>query len=512
MLFRDQERRFAAAVARIAYDNPFSPERIESERVALGSDFTDTGDVWSPDGPQLEARGFHRERPNVMRLRDLSWQFAWELRKRLDEGRADLRAGDLELYEDLALYALFARYEFYLFELATDESTRTKKTAFYADFKADFERVLAVPGLSFPSGLTPPTALAFFFQIRRAFHYIFRYLLGISRPVAELRAETWHSVFTHDLRRYRDGVYQKMADIPTLIVGASGTGKDLVAQAIGYCRYLAFDENKQRFVEAFPSQYHPLNVSALSSGVIESELFGHRRGAFTGALEDRQGFFELCGPDGTVFLDEIGDLGPELQVKLLRVLQTREFHRIGEAQPRLFLGKIAAATHRDLDAGLGAGWFRDDLYYRLCADRIETPTLRARLDADPGELEILVGALSERIAGQEAGPHLASEVLAWVSNNLDAGYAWPGNVRELEQCVRNILVRRRYRPAKRAAAPDGLDAPLLASGLDADALLDRYAALLYRETRSYVETGRRLGLDRRTAKDRADRGAGARSP
>ncbi|HEY3498767.1 MAG TPA: sigma 54-interacting transcriptional regulator [Polyangiaceae bacterium] len=507
MLFREDERRFAAAIARIAYDNPFSPERIESERAALGGVFTESGSVWSPDGAHLESRGFHRERPNVIQLRDLSWRLALEIRQRLEQKRAELRSDDLSLYEDLCLYALFARYEFYLFELATDESIRAKKASFYKDFREDFERVLHVSNLAFPSRLAAPAALAFFFQIRRAFHYVFRYLLGTSRPIAELRAETWHSVFTHDFRRYRDGVHQRMADIPTLIVGASGTGKDLVAQAIGYSRYLAFDEAKQRFVEAFPSQYHALNVSALSRGVIESELFGHRRGAFTGALEDRQGWLELCGPDGTVFLDEIGELEPELQVKLLRVLQTREFHRIGETKPRLFLGKIVAATQRNLDEGLSSGWFREDLYYRLCADRIQTPTLRERLEADPGELALLVGALSERIAGVECGPALARDVLGWVEANLGRGYAWPGNVRELEQCVRNVLVRRRYRPALRAAPLARLDAPLLDSRLTAEALLDRYAALVYRETGNYVETGRRLGLDRRTVKERAERGA-----
>jgi hypothetical protein len=507
MLFRDEERRFAAAIARIAHDNPFSPARIESERAALGGDFMESGSVWSPDGAHLETRGFHRERPNVIRLRDLSWHVALEARKRLERGRSDSSTADLLLYEDLCLYGLFARYEFYLFELATDESLRAKKAAFYADFREDFARVLVIPDLELPSRLSAPVALAFFFQIRRAFHYIFRYLLGTSRPVAELRAETWHSVFTHDLRRYRNGVYQRMADIPTLVVGASGTGKDLVAQAIGYSRYLAFDETKQRFVEAFPSQYHPLNVSALSRGVVESELFGHRRGAFTGALEDRQGWLELCGPDGTVFLDEIGELEPELQVKLLRVLQTREFHRIGETKPRLFLGKIVAATQRNLDEGLSSGWFREDLYYRLCADRVQTPTLRERLEADPDELMILVNALSERIAGSECGPELAREVLAWVEKNLEPGYAWPGNVRELEQCVRNVLVRRRYRPALRSPSRSALDAPLLGSRLTAEALLDRYAALLYRETGNYVETGRRLGLDRRTVKERAERGA-----
>ena len=509
MLFRPDERQFAIAVANIAYDNPFSPERLESERRALHDEFTESGSVWSPDGAYLHGQTYHRERPNVIRLRDLSWQHALALRQRLDGQRAELTPGELELYEDLCLYALFSRYELNLFELATDESGTQNKAAFYPAFRAEFERLLVVPDLGFPSGLGAAGALAFFFQIRRAFHYIFRYLLGVSRPVATLRAETWQSIFTHDLRRYRSSVYRHMADIPTLIVGPSGTGKDLVAQAIGYSRYLPFDESKQRFVEAFTSQYHALNVSTLAKGVVESELFGHRRGAFTGALEDHRGWLELCGPDGSVFLDEIGELSTDLQVKFLRVLQTREFQRLGETKPRLFLGKIMAATHRDLDAGLASGWFREDLYYRLCADRIQTPSLRERLAADPAELGILVSVLSERIAGPEHAQSLTKDVLHCVEKELGAAYAWPGNVRELEQCVRNVLVRRRYRPAERKVLVSALDEALLTSGLEGEALLDRYCALVYRETGSYVETGRRLGLDRRTIKDRADRGLAA---
>jgi transcriptional regulator with AAA-type ATPase domain len=506
MLFRAEERRFADAISRIAYENPFLAGRIEGERSALVGEFIDSGSVWSPDGGHLDSQPFHRERPNVIRLRDMSWQLALTLQGRLEREKASVSARDLGLYEDLCLYALFARYEINLFQLATDESHQTKKASFYPTFKQEFERLLVEPGILFPSGLTAATALAFFFQIRRAFHYIFRYLLGVSRPAAELRAETWQSVFTHDLRRYRNSLYRHMADIPTLIVGPSGTGKDLVAQAIGYARYLAFDEGKQRFVEAFSSQYHALNVSALSKGVVESELFGHRRGAFTGALEDHRGWLEQCGPDGTVFLDEIGELGTELQVKFLRVLQTREFQRLGETKPRLFLGKIVAATHRDLDEGLTSGWFREDLYYRLCADRIQTPALRERVAADAAELPLLVGVLSERIAGPEHGPELTREVLAWVEQELGVDYAWPGNVRELEQCVRNVLVRRRYRPARRKPMKSALDQALLDEKLDAEALLDRYCALIYRETGSYVETGRRLGLDRRTVKERAERG------
>jgi transcriptional regulator of acetoin/glycerol metabolism len=175
----------------------------------------------------------------------------------------------------------------------------------------------------------------------------------------------------------------------------------------------------------------------------------------------------------------------------------------------MFLGKIVVATHRDLDQGLSAGWFREDLYYRLCADRIQTPSLRERLDDDPGELPLLVGVLAERIAGLEYAQTLTSDVLGWVERELGTSYDWPGNVRELEQCVRNVLVRKRYRPARRIAAPALLDQALLESRLSADELLDRYCAAVYRQTHSYVETGRRLGLDRRTVKERVERAARA---
>jgi DNA-binding NtrC family response regulator len=173
----------------------------------------------------------------------------------------------------------------------------------------------------------------------------------------------------------------------------------------------------------------------------------------------------------------------------------------------MFLGKLLAATHRDLDQGLHEGWFREDLYYRLCADRIQTPTLRERIEADSNELLLMVSVLSERIAGPEHGPAVSREVLEWIERELGADYPWPGNVRELEQCVRNVLVRKRYRPARRAPKVSELDQALLLSQLTSEALLDRYAALVYRETQSYVETGRRLGLDRRTVKERADRGS-----
>src|SRR5205085_3415278 len=116
--------------------------------------------------------------------------------------------------------------------------------------------------------------------------------------------------------------------------------------------------------------FHALSLSALSPTLIESELFGHRRGSFTGAIDDRAGWLEVCRPLGTVFLDEIGEIDPAVQVKLLRVLQTRTFVRLGDTRNRKFTGKIIAATNRDLAQQMQLGQIREDFYYRLCSDMI----------------------------------------------------------------------------------------------------------------------------------------------
>src|SRR5262249_14365870 len=244
----------------------------------------------------------------------------------------------------------------------------------------------------------------------------------------------------------------------------------------------------------------------LSPTLIESELFGHRRGAFTGALEDRAGWLEVCERFGTVFLDEVGDVDPAIQVKLLRVLQTRTFQRLGDTKSRTFHGKIIAATNRDLAHEIQAGRFREDFYYRLCSDIIATPPLAEQLRESPSELRYLVLFLAARIVGQEEAQALADEVTAWIAAHLGPAYPWPGNVRELEQCVRNVLIRGEYRPPARPApsARGELTAQLMAGGLTAEELLCRYCTLVYAETGSFQETARRLGLDRRTVRNKVD--------
>ena len=331
-----------------------------------------------------------------------------------------------------------------------------------------------------------------------------RDIIGSSMPAARLRASIWQSIFTHDIRRYRRTLYARMGEFATLITGPSGTGKELVARAIAQSRYVPFDDQRLSFAD--DCGFFPINISALSPTLVESELFGHRRGAFTGAVADRKGWLETCPELGSVFVDELGDLDPAIQVKLLRVIETRTFHPVGDTAGRQFRGKLITATNRDLAALIAKGRFREDLYYRLCSDQVVTPALAEQLADSPAVLRELVFYMSRRVAGEEAET-LAREVLDWLAANLPPDYAWPGNYRELEQCVKNVLIRRNYQPSRpRARNPVeqfGLDAR--AGRLSADELLTRYVTIVYSRTGSYEETARRLGLDRRTVKAKVDR-------
>src|SRR6202043_2839283 len=172
-----------------------------------------------------------------------------------------------------------------------------------------------------------------------AFDQIFRDIIGGSLPAARLRASIWQSVFTHDMRRYRRTLYSRMGEFATLITGPSGTGKELAARAIAESRYVPFDEQRLAFASDDAESFFPINISALSPTLVESELFGHRRGAFTGAVADRKGWLETCPEAGSVFLDELGDLDPAIQVKLLRVIETRTFHPVGDTASKHFEGK-----------------------------------------------------------------------------------------------------------------------------------------------------------------------------
>jgi two-component system, NtrC family, response regulator HydG len=206
-----------------------------------------------------------------------------------------------------------------------------------------------------------------------------------------------------------------------LLLGETGVGKGLVARTLH---------------RRSPRRHHPFvhtDCAALAPTVLESELFGHERGAFTGAVARRIGRLERAGA-GTLFLDEIGELDAALQGRLLRVLQDREFERLGSSEPRRFGARVVAATQRDLAADVRAGRFRADLFYRLDVIRIAIPPLRARRE----DIPLLCAAALARISASHGAepPRLGEVALAAL-----ARHAWPGNVRELENALERLTAR-----------------------------------------------------------------------
>jgi DNA-binding NtrC family response regulator len=205
-----------------------------------------------------------------------------------------------------------------------------------------------------------------------------------------------------------------------VIRGESGTGKELIARAI----HASSAESALPFVA--------VNCTALPSTLLESELFGHRRGSFTGATSDRKGRIAQAG-EGTLFLDEIGDTSLEFQAKLLRVLQEREYYPVGGDRPERTEARVVAATHRDLERMVERGEFREDLYYRLRVVEVHLPPLRER----PGDIPLLAEHLVRKAstALKRMPPLLAEETMAALTC-----YTWPGNVRELENCLTRAVV------------------------------------------------------------------------
>jgi len=209
-------------------------------------------------------------------------------------------------------------------------------------------------------------------------------------------------------------------DATVLLLGETGTGKELIARAI----HDASGRSHQPFVR--------VNCAAIPSGLLESELFGHERGAFTGAIAQRIGRFEL-GDRGTLFLDEVGEIPIELQPKLLRVLQEHEFERLGGTRTTRVDVRVIAATNRDLPEMVVAGFFRDDLYYRLNVFPIRIPALRERPEDIDALVDHFVGEFS-----RDMNRHI--DVIPSVARDALRHHSWPGNVRELENVIQQAVI------------------------------------------------------------------------
>ena len=214
-------------------------------------------------------------------------------------------------------------------------------------------------------------------------------------------------------------------DISALIIGESGTGKELIAQAI------------HRLGNRHDKPFVVVNAGAIPEGIIESELFGHEKGAFTGAIGARKGYFEQADT-GTIFLDEIGEMPLNTQVKLLRLLEGKEFIRVGGSSPKQADVRVIAATNRDLETAVRDGEFRPDLFYRLNAVNIRVPSLRERRE----DIPLLVKKFVTDFCSQNSIPF---EGFSDSAMHLLKEHAWPGNIRELKNFVESLIVIERGR-------------------------------------------------------------------
>lgn len=344
--------------------------------------------------------------------------------------------------------------------------------------------------------------IAVFFQMRRGFYFVRSQLLGPSPCMRELRCRLWNNIFTNDIGLYVDSLWDRLEDFSTLLLGETGTGKGLCASAIGRSGFIPYSRRRKSFKESFTAAFLDLNLSQFSEHLIESELFGHAKGAFTGANSDHAGIFSRSSEHGAVFLDEIGEVSTRIQIKLLRILQERLFCPVGSHEKKRFEGRVIGATNRSLTKLREQGVFRDDFYYRLCSDTINIPPLRQRIQEDQNEISVLSESLLSKIIGYYS-KILHVKVADYLLCQVPADYGWPGNVRELEQCVRRILLNGECELQSIPAVDEGeggLAARMCNGAISVNELVSSYCKQLYERYGSFLEVGRRTGLDRRTVK------------
>ena len=279
-------------------------------------------------------------------------------------------------------------------------------------------------------------------------------------------------------------LYEQIEDVASseasvLLLGETGVGKELVAEAI------------HRASRRAAGPLIKVNCSALSEGLLESELFGHVRGAYTGALRDKVGRFELAN-GGSLFLDEIGELSPNLQVKLLRVLQEKEIERVGDARTISVDCRVIAVTNRDLRALVDRGGFREDLFYRLSVIPIRVPPLRERR----ADIPLLAEHFLTRIATQEGKP-----IEGFAPDAIDSllEYRWPGNVRELENAIAFAVIKcRALRVGTGHLPPEIRSTPRTVRGGANTLTRDAIEAALQKTGGNRLRAARALGVGRAT--------------
>jgi len=470
----NKDRNFFSLVTDATFSNPFSPQRIEIDRRITGFDSSTNRDQVL----QAESR-LIGEKLQQLDQRGL---------RRID----DFDSSNRELMKYVYLFAIYHQ-----FAKAFDDLIFRREQAGGQSLKVRFAEdaigQLIVRGFDTDQAIR---YFAMFYQIRRAFHLIGRSLIGPSQCMQQLRMNLWNNIFTHDIRQYERYLWDKMEDFSTLLEGPTGSGKGVAAAAIGKCGFIPFDADKKCFAINFTKTLVEVNLAQFTPTLIESELFGHAKGAFTGAVADYEGVFSRCHKHGTIFMDEISEIRPNLQVKLLRVLQERTFWPVGSHTQQAFEGRVIGATNQPVAQLRQKGHFRDDFYYRLCADCICVPSLRQRIEESDQELPELVRHFVTRTIGRTED-NIVDCVLDVIERRLGPSYPWPGNVRELAQCIRRVILKQDYEKDRSCRKePAGIQA----EEITAQQLLARHCSALYDRYGNYGKVARITALDRRTVK------------
>jgi hypothetical protein len=477
-LFHGSIQHAAEAIAALAYTNPWLPERAALEHRALGAAYR-TG-PGAADGRS----------PNAEALAERARELVERAHAKLVDEPVRARA-DLELYQSLLRFDLQQRGESLLGALAqaaSDGGLRKRRVASFKLFRAQAEQLGVLPGERLPLLERLPHLFALLFQQRRALSLLHAHVPGEARAVQALRAEAWHSIFGHDLRRREVTQDVALPALPTLIRAPLGEDAAPLAQALAGAAYVPFDEHELRFTG------EPTLIVHCAADLAPGELaraLGH-------GADDLESVEILA----TSFIDELCDLDPAAQRAFASALARRRT-AVGDAGG---VHKWIAATRHDPEQEARRGRLREDLVWELCADSLVLPPLAAQLAGRPEDLLELCTHAVRGLCARDHEDAAAHEVARFVEHHLPR-YAWPGGRRELWQCARSVLVHGRYnapQSPRSGSAVERLAVRLGRAELSADALLDAYVTIAYHRTGSYQEAARQLGLDRRTIKSRID--------
>lgn len=476
-----EQRDFFKKIADLAFVNPFSEQRVLADCNLLNS---------APGTLDLFQR--------TEKIQTLLYHQFQKLQESTEFRITHYQA---KMLETMKLAWLFFQYHEFQdsFNQFINEQSRAGDDPIELPFAKDLIQRFQQADFSDPE---TEKYIALFYQLHRGFYFISSAISGDCPAIIELRMRLWNNIFTFNPHWYLSYLCGKMEDFSTLLLGATGTGKSLAAHTIGCSGFIPFNLSKKRFQESFTRSYQAINLSQYPASLLESELFGHKKGAFTGAIEKHQGLFARCSVYGAVFIDEIGDIDMPTQVKLLNVIQDRTFSPVGSHEKMRFSGRVISATNRDIEQLRNDGIFRNDLYYRLCSDVIEIPSLQQRLLENPEELSNLISGLLLKIIDQPDAD-LISRIEKRIHSTVPVDYPWPGNVRELEQCIRRICLVGQYHitePVNLKAEHNGFTLSENAGEGSAQNLLQSYCRFIYERHGSYEAVARITCLDRRTVK------------